>query len=246
MMTRRVGFCGLLLVVALGLPDYAEEPTPEPGAKFLFLNSARDSEPAAAQPRQENSPLSRKPPQKAMTAPPSPRAPAVGFTAKAIRCWVEFLDDQRRGRPVSPTHVFHSGDKIRLQVESNHDGYLHLLIVDSGSGEVRVLFPDPSKGLADDWIVAHQARVLPSPNHRFAFDQHPGLERLFLLFSDNRDELGNFLSLASRLTAAEISSRVGSKGLLIEVDEGTSGQAGLYAASRDGMPVLLELTLRHE
>ncbi len=79
---------------------------------------------------------------------------------------------------VDPTREFHAGERLRLRVESNTDGYFY---VASGlsSGGWHMVYPSvdqPNKA----W--ARQAVIIP-PGVTFVFDETPGTERLYVLFS---------------------------------------------------------------
>ena len=77
--------------------------------------------------------------------------------------------------------VFHAGDRIRLAVEANDEGYLY--VVNRGSsGTWKVLFPSLEIKDGDNHIQRRVRLEIPS-GYTFTFDEHPGEERLFLVLS---------------------------------------------------------------
>ena len=85
-------------------------------------------------------------------------------------------------RPVNVDSVFRSGDSIRVRVESNEKGYLYVLTRGS-SGAWTVLFPKKEIRGGDNLIEAGEKHDLPSPEHRWTFDEKKGEEKLFLVLS---------------------------------------------------------------
>jgi hypothetical protein len=83
---------------------------------------------------------------------------------------------------VSTDTVFHSGDKIRVQVESNESGYLYI-IMRGTSGNWRPLFPSPEIRGGDNRIEAMEPQMIPSGRGVFTFDGQKGEEKLFLVLS---------------------------------------------------------------
>jgi hypothetical protein len=83
---------------------------------------------------------------------------------------------------VSTDTVFHSGDKIRVQVESNESGYLYI-IMRGTSGNWRPLFPSHEIRGGDNRIEAMEPQMIPSGRGVFTFDGQKGEEKLFLVLS---------------------------------------------------------------
>lgn len=82
---------------------------------------------------------------------------------------------------ISPEAVFHAGDRIRLSVMSNQEGYLY--IIEQGtSGKWRPLYPPP--GAAETKLVAGTEYLIPGgANEFFQFSGEPGDEKLFVLLA---------------------------------------------------------------
>ena len=71
-------------------------------------------------------------------------------------------------KEVDSSHTFHSGDKVRLQIEANVDGYLYVLQKGS-TGKDRMLFPDPRSNGGDNKIARGILYSVPG-NQWFTFD----------------------------------------------------------------------------
>jgi hypothetical protein len=82
---------------------------------------------------------------------------------------------------VGPGTVFRSGDRIRLRVEANADGYLY--IVHRGSSGVwKPLFPSSEVAGGSNRIEKGKSYEIPS-GYVFTFDEQPGEEKLFIVLS---------------------------------------------------------------
>ncbi|MBV9154966.1 MAG: DUF4384 domain-containing protein, partial [Acidobacteriaceae bacterium] len=82
---------------------------------------------------------------------------------------------------ISPDAVFHAGDRIRLSVMSNQEGYLY--IIEHGtSGKWRPLYPPP--GSAETKLVPGTEYLIPGGKDEFfQFSGDPGDEKLFVLLT---------------------------------------------------------------
>jgi hypothetical protein len=77
--------------------------------------------------------------------------------------------------------VFHSGDKIRVSVESNDNG--HLYIVQQGSSKTwNLLFPNEETEHGSNQIERNREYEMPGGG-RFTFDEQPGAERIFVVLT---------------------------------------------------------------
>ncbi len=75
--------------------------------------------------------------------------------------------------------VFHAGDRIRIAVEANDDGYLY--VVNRGSsGTWKLLFPSPEIKDGDNRIQKRVRYEIPS-GYIFTFDEQSGEEKLFIV-----------------------------------------------------------------
>ena len=77
--------------------------------------------------------------------------------------------------------VFHAGDRIRLAVETNDDGYLY--VVNRGSsGTWKLLFPSAEIKGGDNRVQKRVPYEIPS-GYTFTFDEQAGEEKLFIVLS---------------------------------------------------------------
>ncbi len=84
---------------------------------------------------------------------------------------------------VSTDTEFHAGDSIRLSVMGNRRGYLYV-IARGSSGVWSPLFPHPESTQTSNEIVPGRLYQIPGgEGEYFTFDEQPGDERLFLVFS---------------------------------------------------------------
>ena len=203
-MVNAIRFGSLVILSVLGTIAYAAD-GPQLTARELFYTpvaetkSANPATPpppakqAATRTKPAQSPVGRKtvkdPGEPAYQAHSEQVTPAaspyqkVGYesgTPLAIRYSLLKLQDGNY-QEVDPKSVFHSGDKIRIEVESNDAGYLY--IVQQGSSKTwQTLFPNADIDGGSNRISANQRYTLPG-GARFAFDEQPGAERLFIILS---------------------------------------------------------------
>jgi hypothetical protein len=88
---------------------------------------------------------------------------------------------------VDPSKVFHSGDRIILEIESNNQGYIYVVHQGSNS-DWSVLFPSnaPAKNGPPNFIRPGQSVFIPTEEGTdIVFDDTPGIERLFVILSKN-------------------------------------------------------------
>lgn len=85
-----------------------------------------------------------------------------------------------RVREVSDQERFRSGDRFRLSVQANVDGYLYLFVRDS-EGEIDLLFPY-ERGEKTNTVRPFRTRQVPDEDW-FRFDEETGAERIYLFLS---------------------------------------------------------------
>jgi Domain of unknown function (DUF4384) len=89
---------------------------------------------------------------------------------------------------VDPDHVFGKGDRVRVLLETNTDGYLYIFNTTNDGSPVMV-YPDADLDEAGNYLQAHVPFEIPSsdaPEERLrwlVFDENAGTERLFFVFS---------------------------------------------------------------
>lgn len=89
---------------------------------------------------------------------------------------------------VDPDHVFRKGDRVRVLLETNTDGYLYIFNT-TDDGPATMIYPDSQLDEAGNYLQAHVPFEIPSTASAderlrwFAFDQVAGTERLFFVFT---------------------------------------------------------------
>ena len=92
-----------------------------------------------------------------------------------------------------PDHVFRKGDRVRILLETNSDGYLYIFNT-TDDGPATLIYPDVSLDDAGNYLQAHVPFEIPSSLSTeerlrwFAFDELAGTEHLFFVFT--REPLG--------------------------------------------------------
>ena len=94
---------------------------------------------------------------------------------------------------VDPDHTFRKGDRVRILLETNSDGYLYIFNT-TDDGPATLIYPDASLDEAGNYLQAHVPFEIPSSSSTeerlrwFAFDEVGGTEHLFFVFT--REPLG--------------------------------------------------------
>lgn len=128
-----------------------------------------------------------------MTVPANTNS-SVANAAQAIGLgYTLFMRDATgHGVSVEPGHEFHNGDRVRISLEPNVDGFLYVFHTE-GNGPAEMIFPDPRLDGGENWIAAHVPLEVPSSEQTderlrwFTFYGNPGTERLYLVVT--RDPL---------------------------------------------------------
>jgi Domain of unknown function (DUF4384) len=87
-----------------------------------------------------------------------------------------------------PTHVFQKGDRVRVLLETNADGYLYIFNT-TNNGPAVMLYPNAELDEAGNYLQAHVPFEIPSSAaveerlRWLAFDENAGDERLFFVFT---------------------------------------------------------------
>lgn len=96
-----------------------------------------------------------------------------------VQYWVDLQEPNGTTRRVTTSHVFHSGDGIKLQIKSKTAGYLYVFNQDA-SGTTTPLYP--IKGQPSDLIQPNVIRTIPSRG-AIRFDNVPGTEKVTIALS---------------------------------------------------------------
>ena len=273
----------LLAVYGIGSFLCAQQDAKKLTARELFYSAGDSSSPAAHKPAK---PAAKPKPAHKSAAEPDeapaqqPSVPVITAAYKpqgshpALGLRYTILKRIQDSQVETDTDaVFHAGDRIRLAVETNDDGYLY--VVNRGSsGTWKVLFPSPEIKDGDNRIQRRVRYEIPA-GHAFVFDEQPGEEKLFVVLSrePEPDLEGLIYSLGQKgnapadvqkpkmlLASAALSDdTIGklrnayARDLIVEkVDDEQSGaqkEKAVYAVNPSGTAdsrVVADVTLRHQ
>jgi len=87
---------------------------------------------------------------------------------------------------VDPTEEFHTGERVRISLEPNVDGYLYVFHKE-GEGEPVMIYPDWRLSSGENEVEAHVPYEVPSGFEKderlrwFTFDANPSTEHLYIV-----------------------------------------------------------------
>lgn len=155
------------------------------------------------------------------TRPPvaAPIAPAPGpeRTLTYSLTVQEFRDGKHNPPyPMAGEVGFEPKDRVRLNVGSPQAGYLYILNEGPRDGstvpEYSILFPRSKENSGSPLLAAEQHIVIPEEPDWFQFDEQQGVERLWLIFSEDAvPELENVRRFASKETMGVIADMTQNK-----------------------------------
>ena len=174
----------------------AQSPAPQArltAREIFYAAKPPDPAPAAATkpkvPITPTSPPPKKPRETAQVAQAKPADLPVRLATDtttnssglAMRWAITQLMPDGIKKEVPTTKSFKSGDRINVRVEVNDFGYLYILARGS-SGKWSPLFPSPQISGGDNRVGPNQAYTIPA-GFVFKFDETPGQENIFVVFS---------------------------------------------------------------
>ena len=89
---------------------------------------------------------------------------------------------------VDPDRVFRKGDRVRILLETNTDGYLYIFNR-TNDGPPVMIYPDAEIDEGGNYLQAHVPFEIPAPDASderlrwFAFDENTGTEKVFFVFT---------------------------------------------------------------
>jgi hypothetical protein len=105
---------------------------------------------------------------------------------------------------VDPERAFRTGDRVRVLMETNTDGYLYIFNTTDG-GDPVMIYPDAQLDEGGNYVEAHVPTEVPASTAAeerlrwFTFDAKPGTERLYIVVTREplpavpiEDELVNY------------------------------------------------------
>lgn len=122
--------------------------------------------------------------------PAQPSDPVTPVNTRRIGLGVTLFMRDSNGLAVrvDPDHVFRKGDRVRILLETNSDGYLYIFNT-TDDGPATLIYPDAALDDAGNYLQAHVPFEIPSSistDERlrwFAFDEIAGTEHLFFVFT---------------------------------------------------------------
>jgi hypothetical protein len=190
---------GILILLAAALAPARQAASPQPSARELFYAAPASAKPAPA--KTASRPKPAPPPARASTEtpPPAPGGPppaegnALPGGGHVIRASAESgpplgmrysIVRLVNGRMIETPadYVFHAGDHIQINVQTNTPGYLY--VVNKGSsGAWSPIFPSPKIANGDNHVDGFHTYTLPTSEYWISFDQLTGTENVTIVFS---------------------------------------------------------------
>jgi hypothetical protein len=118
--------------------------------------------------------------------------------------------------PVDPSSEFKAGDQIKIQFQSNFEGYIYVVNIEP-NGKRKVLFPYPDA--ADNAVRPGERYDIPPGTAAIEFDKEKGTEVLQVIMSRDRipyldaalKEPDQYLSSSAAGAAAELQGGISKK-----------------------------------
>jgi hypothetical protein len=183
---------------------------------------------------------------------PSPATGGPGAPATqeymGVSYWVDRIDGAQGRQRVTSDHLFRTGDRIRIGLTTNRDGYLYVVNLGS-TGRNQVLFPSGAAGEGGNFVRANTVYEIP-PAGSFRFDSNAGEEVLVLMLAPTDDSVRQAVEQLDKDAPKGGKGPRGAKDLVLEVDR-TGPAPATYAVApmssvRDGGPISLQIRLRHQ
>ena len=172
----------MILGVCLGVGPVTAAGTPS-GAKALFFTGHGTSEMVSQGESVTPSAQATAPrpatPQVAPGAQNRPQDNKSGYMG--VSYWIEVTGRDGARQRVTADRVFRSGERIKLFITTNRDGYLSLLNIGS-SGRSRLLYPHAQMQPNENFVQANAQFEVPQGG-AIRFDDTPGEETLLLMLS---------------------------------------------------------------
>lgn len=164
-----------------------------------------------------------------------------------VSYWIDLLTRDGRVMRKPVNKEFRSGDRIKLSLKSNRDGYLYVINVGS-TGATRVLYPHSSS--IDNFIEANKVYTIPNDRYMI-FDENPGEETLVIILAPNPiDDFNPYSPSTNATVLTAFANTRGAKDLLIEDDLSVRSKPARYAVApmpslEDRKAIVLFVKLKH-
>jgi hypothetical protein len=198
-MRTKIVFLGLLIALA-GLDAMQVYAQQDEDVRGSFLTTRPKASTNAAKPGTNARPSRRRPTpgtsndKSKITAPTSGSATSASTPRKAspqrlgLGLTLFMRDSNGLSVRADPSRTFRKGERVRVLLETNTDGYLYVFNT-TDAGEPVMIYPDPELEEAGNFIQGHVPWEIPSSAAAeerlrwFTFDQNGGTERLYFVFS---------------------------------------------------------------
>jgi len=195
-----------LCAVVAGIAAPAFQPFQDEDVRGAFLTSRPKEKPATSgtatkpsrrRPKQTTPPPSNtgKAPEKhtgksggpGSSSPSEPSKP-VNVARLGMGVTLFMRDSNGLAQRTDPEHVFVKGDRVRVLLETNADGYLYIFNT-TNQGPATLIYPHADLDEGGNYLQAHVPFEIPSSlatEERlrwFAFDEVAGTEQLFFVFT---------------------------------------------------------------
>jgi Domain of unknown function (DUF4384) len=187
-------------VAGLAAPAFQEEDvrgaflTSRPKEKPA--NSGTATKPSRRRPKQTTPPNNTGKPSEKHTgksgdsAPSGPSEPSkpVNLPRLGMGLTLFMRDSNGLAQRTDPEHVFVKGDRVRVLLETNADGYLYIFNT-TNQGPATMIYPHADLDEGGNYLQAHVPFEVPTSlatEERlrwFAFDEQAGSEQLFFVFT---------------------------------------------------------------
>jgi Domain of unknown function (DUF4384) len=192
--------CLSAVVAGLAAPAFQDEDvrgaflTSRPKEKSAHSGTA--TKPSRRRPKKTTPPSNPgKPPEK-QTEKPGSSAPSasseplkpVNVPRLGIGLTLFMRDSNGLAQRTDPDHVFVKGDRVRVLLETNADGYLYIFNT-TNNGPATMIYPHAELDEGGNYLQAHVPFEVPSSLageeklRWFAFDEVAGTEQLFFVFT---------------------------------------------------------------
>lgn len=137
--------------------------------------------------------------------------------------------DPCRVRESDPSYPFRAGDKFRMRIQANADGYLYVL-TRNATGDLTILFPADGKFLKSGKLGRFESRTVPEATW-FTFENRANTEWIYLVLSpvavNDLDKLvANPRKTIKEKNLEKIFAKAGTATSLEERDEDLEGGPG--------------------
>jgi hypothetical protein len=122
------------------------------------------------------------------TTPKKPDARPVNVARLGIGLTLFSRDANGLAVRVDPDRVFRKGDRVRILLETNTDGYLYIFNK-TNDGPPVMIYPDAELDEGGNYLQAHVPFEIPAPDAAderlrwFAFDENTGTEKVYFVFT---------------------------------------------------------------